>query len=149
MPRSVFLVLKGTISVRKLKGAAYIELARVYSNEIIGELSFFDRQPRSASAFALTEVEVAEIPFDTLDKLFQTTPPYLKAMIGSMSERLRKADETIKRLQKQTVGEAAPIIDPSGTDEIDAASVLAATAEPKRVSKTDPNEGSGENDSEG
>ncbi|MBU6376569.1 MAG: Crp/Fnr family transcriptional regulator, partial [Bdellovibrionales bacterium] len=133
MPRSVFLVLKGTISIRKIKGAAYIELARVYSNEVVGELSFFDRQPRSASAYALTEVEVAEIPFDMLDKLFQSTPPYLKAMIGSMAQRLRKADETIKRLQKQTTGENPPTdLDTSENDELDAAAVLAATSESKK-----------------
>ena len=141
MPRSVFLVLKGTISIRKMKGAAYIELARVYSNEVIGELSFFDRQPRSASAFALTEVEAIEIPFESLDKLFQSTPPYLKAMIAAMSDRLRKADEAIKRLQKQTMTDTSPSMEGPADDELDAAAALAATSEataPPKSGSEDP-----------
>ncbi len=126
MPRSLFLVMKGTLSIRKMKGAAHVEIARIYANEVVGEVSFFDRQPRSAAAFALTEVEVSEIPFDTLDKVFQSTPPYLKSMISAMSERLRKADDTIKRLQKSTPEQGLPVAMSSDDDEFDAASALAA-----------------------
>jgi len=126
MPRSLFLVIKGTLSIRKMKGAAYVEIARVYANEVVGELSFFDRQPRSAAAFALTEVEVTEIGFDALDKLFQSTPPYLKSMIAAMSDRLRKADDTIKRLQKSTPDQGSRVAPTNDDDEFDAASALAA-----------------------
>lgn len=126
MPRSLFLVIKGTLSIRKMKGSAYVEIARVYANEVVGELSFFDRQPRSAAAFALTEVEVTEIGFDSLDKVFQSTPPYLKAMIAAMSDRLRKADDTIKRLQKSTPDQGSPMASTNDEDEFDAASALAA-----------------------
>jgi CRP-like cAMP-binding protein len=110
-----------------MKGAAFVEIAKLYSNEVLGELSFFDRQPRSASAFAMTDVEVTEIPFDALDKLFASTPPYLKAMISAMSDRLRKANDVIKRLQKSTVAEGEGL-EISATDELDAATALAAAA---------------------
>jgi CRP/FNR family cyclic AMP-dependent transcriptional regulator len=145
MPRSLFLVTKGTLSIRKMKGAAYVEIARIYSNEVVGELSFFDRQPRSAAAFALTEVELTEIPFETLDKLFQGTPPYLKSMIAAMSERLRKADETIKRLQKASPEQGATITSSSDDDDFDAASALAAAdlaAKPPGDSGSEGNESS-------
>ncbi len=125
----MFLVLKGTLSIRKMKGATHIELAKIYANEVVGELSFFDRQPRSASAFALTEVEVAEVPFESLDKLFENTPPYLKSIISSMADRLRKADETIKRLQRQTAEHDSGEHALEDHQEFDAASVLAATGE--------------------
>ena len=126
-PRSIFLITKGSVAIRKMKGASFIELAKLHSNEFLGELSFFDRQPRSASAYALTEVELTEIPFEALDKLFAGTPPYLRVMISSMADRLRKADEMIKRLQKGGAeeAEAAP---PPPEEDLDAAAALAAAA---------------------
>ncbi|MBY0469995.1 cyclic nucleotide-binding domain-containing protein [bacterium] len=98
--QSIFLIKKGTVAIRKSRMSAQVEIARVYSNEVLGELSFFDRKPRSASATALSEVEALEIPFDALDKIYQDVPDYLKTIISSVAERLRKATDTIRRIQK-------------------------------------------------
>src|SRR5690606_14950130 len=95
--RCMYLIKKGGVSIRKTKGSAQVEIAKVYSNEVIGELSFFDRQPRSASAVAITEVEVVEIDFESLDKMYQKVPSYLKSILNAVAERLRKADDTIRR----------------------------------------------------
>ena len=103
--RSLFLINRGSVSIRKAKGAAFVELARLYSNEVVGELSFFDRLPRSASAISLTEVEALEITFESLDKIYQGVPDYRDDHGLSVADRLRKADDTIRRLQKETVEE--------------------------------------------
>ncbi|MCM2276970.1 MAG: cyclic nucleotide-binding domain-containing protein [Oligoflexia bacterium] len=101
----MYLIQKGTISIRKQKATAHVEIARLYSNEVLGELSFFDRLPRSAGAVALTEVEVLEIPFDSLDKIYDNIPDYMKTIISAVADRLRKANDTIRRLQKNVVKE--------------------------------------------
>lgn len=120
-----------------MKGAAQVEIARVYANEVLGELSFFDRLPRSASAIALTEVEALEIHFDSLDKIYAKVPEYMKTIIASVADRLRKANDTIRRLQKEVVSEGTG----SGgkLDGPSAADVLAATADvkPKKTSGSD------------
>lgn len=125
--RSLFLIQRGSVGIRKAKGAAFVELARLYSNEVVGELSFFDRLPRSASAIALTEVETLEITFESLDKIYQGVPDYLKTIMASVADRLRKADDTIRRLQKEVIDEDGSVEDPDEGDS--AASVLAATAD--------------------
>lgn len=125
--RSLFLIQKGTISVRKRKGTAFIELARIYSNEVIGEMSFFDRSPRSAGAVAITEVEVLEIGFDSLDAIYKKVPAYMKSIMASICERLRKADDTIRKLQKEIITEGVAQGD-EGEPQSTAA-VLAATAD--------------------
>lgn len=124
--RSLFLIQRGSVGIRKAKGAAFVELARLYSNEVVGELSFFDRLPRSASAIALTEVEALEITFESLDKIYTGVPDYLKTIMASVADRLRKADDTIRRLQKDVIEENGSVEDPDAKDS--AASVLAATA---------------------
>jgi CRP-like cAMP-binding protein len=94
----------------------------------LGELSFFDRQPRSAAAVALTEVEVLEIGFDQLDKVYQLVPDYMKTIMASVADRLRKANETIKRLQKNVVTDKSNAFDAAKIPELSSTDVLAAAA---------------------
>lgn len=114
-PQSLFIIKQGTVGIRKKKGTAFIEIARLNANEILGELSFFDRNLRSASALALTEVEALEVPFESLDNVYERVPNYIKAIMTAVSNRLRKANNTIRRLQNEAISEevaAIPILPP-------------------------------------
>ena len=116
--QSLYIIKKGSIGIRKLKGGAYVELAKVCTNEILGELSFFDRLPRSASAVALTEVEVLEVTFESMDKIYATIPIYMRTIIASLADRLRKANDMIRRLQKNVVvGESTEQASAAANDE--------------------------------
>ncbi|MFL5813612.1 MAG: Crp/Fnr family transcriptional regulator [Bdellovibrionia bacterium] len=121
--RSLFLLRKGSVSVRKSKPGGEVEIARIHSNEVVGEISFFDRLPRSAAAVALTEVEALEITFEALDKIFDKVPPYFKSIIAGMADRLRRADDTIRKLQKDFVQDSSG---ESASDIFTAADALAA-----------------------
>lgn len=130
----MFLIQKGTVAIRKMKGNGFVDLAKIYPNEVIGELSFFDRAPRSASAIALTEVEVMEIAFDSLDKTFKTVPPYFRSILTCVADRMRKANETIRRLQKNLVTEKEGVVNHAGSapdddDNLNTAAILAAVGD--------------------
>jgi CRP-like cAMP-binding protein len=101
----MYLIKKGQISVRKAKGSGEIELAHLKQGEVIGELSFFDRKPRSASAVATVDTELLEIDYESLEKIYTQVPDYLQSIIANVVFRLRKANETIKRLQKEQADE--------------------------------------------
>lgn len=105
---SLFLIKKGAVSIRKRKGDAYVEVSKVYENEVIGEMSFFDREKRSAAAVAINDVVLIEITFDSLEQIYQSVPDYLKSIMAAMAERLRKADDMIQRLQKNVVNDDDP-----------------------------------------
>jgi CRP/FNR family cyclic AMP-dependent transcriptional regulator len=98
--KSLFLIQKGTISIRKKKGSTMIEVGKVTAGEVIGELSFFDRNPRSATGIAIIDVEAMEISFESLEKIYSSVPEYMKTIMAAMAERLRKANDTIRQLQK-------------------------------------------------
>jgi CRP/FNR family cyclic AMP-dependent transcriptional regulator len=102
---SLYLVKKGVVAIRKLKGHHYVELGKIFPNEVLGELSFFDRKARSAAAVAVTEVEVLEFSFESLDAIYKDIPDYMKTIMASVAERLRKANETIRKLQRNVVDE--------------------------------------------
>ncbi|MDR3607304.1 MAG: cyclic nucleotide-binding domain-containing protein [Oligoflexia bacterium] len=100
-PQAMYLIKKGAVSIRKAKKRGQIEIARIFSNEVIGELSFFDKRPRSATAVALTDIEALEIRFDCLEKVYAGIPDYFKTIISSVAERLRRADNQIRKLQTE------------------------------------------------
>ncbi len=115
--KSLFIVKRGTLAIRKMKGDGFIELARVHQNEVVGELAFFDKQPRSATCLALVEVEVLEIAYTDLDKIYKSIPTYLKTIFACVTDRLRKADEVIKRLQKNLISEKEGVVGEKKMDE--------------------------------
>src|ERR1019366_4185457 len=102
----------------------------------IGELAFFDRLPRSASAVALTEVEALEIDFASLDEVYSKVPAYFKSILSSVADRLRKTSETVKRLQRDVITDEPIAAEDSGPS---ISEVLAATDPHK---KSDPDDGS-------
>lgn len=98
--RSIFIIKKGAVSIRRTKGETFLEIARLKANEVIGELSFFDRLPRSATAVAIIDTEAMEIAFDDMDKIYGNIPDYLKTIMASMADRLRKANDQIRLLRR-------------------------------------------------
>lgn len=108
--RAMYVVQKGTVSVRKMKGGGYVELGRIHANEVLGELSFFDRLPRSATAIALNEVEVIEIDFVSLDKIYKGIPNYFKTIFACVAERLRKSNETVRRLHRHIISDKDGVV---------------------------------------
>lgn len=98
-PKSLFLIKAGRVTVQSSKKGTEVDLAEIKPNQVVGELSFFDRKPRSASAVALDQVMAIEITFEALEKIYSTVPIYFKAIIASMADRLRQANERIQKLE--------------------------------------------------
>ncbi|MBC7691885.1 MAG: Crp/Fnr family transcriptional regulator [Methylotenera sp.] len=128
---TLFLIKRGTVSIRKGRPNSYVEVSKVFANEVVGELSFFERSPRSAAAVAITEVEAIEIDFTALDKVYEQVPDYFKTIMASVAERLKRADDTIRRLQKQLGSEEEEEAKPEVEEPEDIAAILAATTEPE------------------
>jgi len=97
--KCMYLVNSGVISVRKKKGTGLVEIAKINEKEVIGELSFLDRLPRSATAVAVAPCELLEIPFDSIDADYAKLPDYIRKIISAVAARLRAADEIIRQFK--------------------------------------------------
>jgi bacteriocin-type transport-associated protein len=89
---SLFMVLEGMFRVQTNHGDAR-ELARLSSGEILGEMSFVDSRPPSATVIALTEssvlaVDRAELRMK-LDEDVGFAARFYKAIAMLLSDRLR------------------------------------------------------------
>lgn len=130
---SLYLVKSGRVSIRKQAEKGAIEIAQVGVNQIFGEMAFFDRMPRSADAMAATDVELIEIPFESLDPVYDPAPPYLKKMMASMASRLRDADEMIRELKERLGGgDTKGYVTEEGDEISDLDMALIMTAEPEK-----------------
>lgn len=82
-----------------------VELAKINEKEVLGELSFLDRQPRNATAVAVTACELLEIPFASLDVEYAKVPDYIRKIISAVSNRLRAADDIIRNFKNPSFDE--------------------------------------------
>jgi CRP/FNR family transcriptional regulator, cyclic AMP receptor protein len=95
---ALYIVVSGTFSVR-IESLENKELARIFSGEIVGEVSFIDARPPLATVRAESEAIVLSIPrFQLNVKLQQDTgfaARFYHALSICLSERLRG---TVSRL---------------------------------------------------
>lgn len=92
----MYWIQKGQLVVSKTSANGEIVLGHLGSGELVGEISFLDNQPRSASVKALTDCELLEIPQDAIENIFKTQPKWLEILVKTLAERLRKTNSKIK-----------------------------------------------------
>lgn len=92
----MFFLTSGTMGVYKRKGNVENQIGTIYSGELVGEMSFLDNSPRSASVKAVSDCELTVIPHDKLEKYLKEQPKWYRALVNTLLERLRKANSRVK-----------------------------------------------------
>jgi CRP-like cAMP-binding protein len=96
---SMFWVQSGTMRLFKKKGSGFIELGVVHAGEVVGEMSFLDSQPRSASVEALQPCDVVEIPRGKFDEFLAAQPSWMKSLVQTLVKRLRATSNRVRELE--------------------------------------------------
>ena len=97
---AMYVIKVGKLAVLKSKGNSEITLAELGAGDMIGEMGFFDAKPRSASARAIVDTTIIELPFRALNAQFKTFPEWAKAIMRTVNNHLRSANQKIKSLEK-------------------------------------------------
>lgn len=96
---AMYWVQSGTLRLFKKKGTGFIELAVVHSGEVVGEMSFLDSQPRSASVEALQPCDIVEIPRGKFEEFINAQPSWMKSLIQTLVKRLRTTSNRVRELE--------------------------------------------------
>ncbi|MCO5143941.1 MAG: cyclic nucleotide-binding domain-containing protein [Oligoflexia bacterium] len=96
---SMYWVQSGTLRLFKKKGTGFIELGVVHSGEVVGEMSFLDNQPRSASVEALQPCDIIEIPRGKFDEFINAQPSWMKSLVHTLVKRLRTTNNRVRELE--------------------------------------------------
>jgi CRP/FNR family cyclic AMP-dependent transcriptional regulator len=75
-----------------------IILSMLKGGDFFGEMSLFDRQPRSANVVAVAETALLTLDRDAFHQHLLANPSTALAILAEMSRRLRHADEVIGNL---------------------------------------------------
>lgn len=92
----MYFLTSGTLAIFKRKGNAEQQIGTIYAGELVGEMSFLDSKPRSASVRAISESELIVIPNEKMQKVLNAQPAWYQALINTLLDRLRKANSRIK-----------------------------------------------------
>ena len=106
--QSLYIIHEGKLVILLTKGSKVTPVAYLGPGEYLGELSFFDAEPRSAHVVALEETSLIKIPRSELHKQF---PPWLKTIATAITQKIRHADELIKArgIRRQNVESIKPL----------------------------------------
>ncbi|MEC7183104.1 MAG: cyclic nucleotide-binding domain-containing protein [Bdellovibrionota bacterium] len=67
---TMYLIVKGQLEVLKRKGDIEKPIGQINEGDLVGEISFLDNSPRSASVRALTNSEILPIPRESFEETF-------------------------------------------------------------------------------
>ncbi|MGZ3658052.1 MAG: Crp/Fnr family transcriptional regulator [Bdellovibrionota bacterium] len=103
LSNSMYWVQSGTLRLFKKKGQGFIELGVVHSGEVVGEMSFLDNQPRSASVEGLQPCDIVEIPRGKFDEFIAAQPSWMKSLIQTLVKRLRTTNNRVRELESASM----------------------------------------------
>lgn len=128
----VYLVLDGQLIV-SVNALGDREVARLRCGEVVGEMSFVDSRPPSATVRALEKSQVLAIPRSRLEtKLTQDIPfsaRFYRAIAVFLSDRLRGTVGLLGYGPGQPLDEASSYADEISTDTLDNLSLAGARFE--------------------
>jgi CRP/FNR family cyclic AMP-dependent transcriptional regulator len=101
--RAVYFVADGSLEV----GTSYVDgmsmspLAKINPGSVVGEQSFFDGMPRSASVWVVTDCTLLKLPFDRYEAFADANPLLGRELVFALgrilSARLRNTTMRIRR----------------------------------------------------
>lgn len=92
----MYYLQSGTLAVFKRKGDQEHQIGTIIAGELVGEMSFLDKNPRSASVRAMNDCVLVVVPLDKLEHTLESMPKWFSALLHTLTDRLRKANARIR-----------------------------------------------------
>lgn len=96
----VYILKRGSLRAYLNRGSIEIPIGQIEPGEFVGEMAYINGEPRSATVSANTESELIEIPIDSLDLVLFQKPSWAKALMITLSKRLKRGNETLNKIEE-------------------------------------------------
>lgn len=87
----VYIVKQGQLRADLNANGGKSTLGFIEVGEFVGEMAYINGEPRMADVVATTNCELIEIPIDHLDHLLFTKPAWSRALLKTLSKRVKRA----------------------------------------------------------
>lgn len=94
----MFIIQSGQIKITKKTANEEKTLVILSEGDFFGEMAVIDREPRSASAIAITETKCIVLNHEVFESTMQNNTHIVKKILRNMSSRLRDANKQIENL---------------------------------------------------
>jgi CRP/FNR family cyclic AMP-dependent transcriptional regulator len=91
-----YLLMKGRLRTVRVVDSAEVFLGHVEKGEFVGEMAYINGEPRSADVIVEEATEAIEIPYDRLDHVLFRKPVWARALMRTLSRRLKLANEATR-----------------------------------------------------
>ena len=71
-------------------------VGQITEGELVGEMSFMDGKPRSASVMALTPCTLMKIPASQFEEILAKQPKWFQVLVMTVIERLRNTNQMVR-----------------------------------------------------
>ena len=94
--RDLYILSNGVIEVTVKNELSPVVVSEINAPEILGELSFLNGTPRTATVTAKTDVEVFILSYEKVKQDISDIPAWFKLILRTFTSRMRSCDEKIK-----------------------------------------------------
>ncbi|MBN1594708.1 Crp/Fnr family transcriptional regulator [candidate division FCPU426 bacterium] len=94
----MFIIQSGQVKITKKTNEGEKTLVILSEGDFFGEMAVIDREPRSASATAITETKCIVLNQEVFESTMQSNIHIVKKILRKMSSRLREANKQIENL---------------------------------------------------
>lgn len=92
-----YIIESGSVQIfTKAQDGTRINIVQIAEGESFGEFALLDRKPRSASAQAITDVELVKVSEAGYEQLLAELPVWASSMLRSFTSRLRNMNQLMK-----------------------------------------------------
>ena len=91
-----YIVEEGTVEIFSSAGGKHLKISEVSAGDSFGEFALLDRSPRSASARAVTAVDLVKVSEKGFEELLSQLPGWASGMLKSFASRLKSMNERLK-----------------------------------------------------
>lgn len=85
----VYFVKSGNMEALVQDGSLEVVLGQIGPQEFVGEMAYISGEARSADVIARTDCELVEIPIGHLDRLLFQKPAWARALMKTLSKRVK------------------------------------------------------------
>lgn len=102
--KAAYIIHQGQAEILKRAEHGEVQLAVLERGDVFGEMALFEpRNMRSASARALTELQVEIITDVQFSEILAAIPPSVQTMVQALSRRLRETNQRLAQKERATV----------------------------------------------
>lgn len=92
---AMYIVKSGKLSLIITDGVAEKEVDTASMGQLLGEMSLFDKNNRSAGAKAIIDSTLIKLPYAKLEEELKNMPEWVPAVMSKLSEKIREANMKI------------------------------------------------------